>query len=94
MHRLKSLQGHITPKSSLEEPKLSRNLCHSTDILPGLNQSNMEQFMDPLYTFKRTVYDTFASHRELLPASVEGLTKGTLTVVHTLPHRVLATLLT
>ena len=73
--RVQVLQRHLaagdTMTDLLAAPTTSRGAS-----LPRFDTAVMEAALDDLASLKEEVYEVFRHHPELLPASLEGLSKG------------------
>ena len=73
--RVQVLQRHLaagdTMTDLLAAPTASRGAS-----LPRFDTAVMEAALDDLASLKEEVYEVFRHHPELLPASLEGLSKG------------------
>ena len=79
--RLEVLQKHLTNGSSpahvVAVPTASRGAS-----LPRFDIGVMESCLDDLSSLKEEVYEVFSHRPDLLPSSLEGLSKGTASLTY------------
>ena len=79
MQRLEVLRRHLgsqdSPHGGLD---LLATAARSALSLPRFDANVMENYLDDLASLKEEVYSVFEQNPELLPACLEGLTKGKL----------------
>lgn len=85
MDRLNVLERHLSTRYQHSDAILEARPCSSVRTLPRFDSHVMERFIDDLCEFKSSVYEKFRSHPDLLPSTIEGLTKGSLTVAFFFP---------
>lgn len=76
MERLSLLFRHLANEPDIKEERLERNSTSSVRSLPRFDSYVLGHYIDDLYDFKQSVYEEFRSRPDLLPAIIEGLTKG------------------
>lgn len=79
MNRLNTFLRHLEKRADVEQKSLQRAETSSVRTLPRFDSYVLGHYIDDLYEFKQSVYEEFRSRPDLLPAVIEGLTKGNLT---------------
>ena len=73
--RLQVLQRHLASDDAITDLQAAPTASRGAS-LPRFDTAVMEAALDDLASLKEEVYEVFRHHPELLPASLEGLSKG------------------
>ena len=77
LQRLDVLLRHLTPEDADGQNGLVVAPTAARDVsLPRFDTNTMENYLDELSSVKEDVYETFRHRPNLLPATLEGLSKG------------------
>ena len=82
--RLEVLRRHLDSQNGAQDGLQPRPTAARGPSLPRFDANVMENYLDDLASLKEEVYSIFEHKPELLPACLEGLTKGTCSPRHSM----------